>query len=317
MALPKPLTSQEKARFFDQLAALLNAGMSVQHSVTLAGQDCHASFQQHLQSVSVAVSAGQDFASTLALGRYFDRWTISLLRLAEYSGCLPQTCRQLALMFEAKIKRERLYRSARWSAIAIIWSLLIVIAVIFNRSPSGFIKPEFWLRSLAIGLLLVGISSAVSRYPRWGAQVWLRHLPVVGQLIQAHTLLDLAQLRLPLSCGISILTAVELLQEHMSDPVMRANLASAKRHLRIGQPLSHALQGKVPPLVIQILRTGEETGNLDTALEHLAEHYEREIEWRLNLLQASLRPLSLIALGSLVAAVGVRGISLLLNSLPD
>jgi type II secretory pathway component PulF len=98
---------------------------------------------------------------------------------------------------------------------------------------------------------------------------------------------------------------------------MKANLASAARQIRVGQPLSQSLQGKLPPVAIQIIRTGEETGNLDTALQNIAEYYERELELRLRLLESSLRPLGILALGGLVAAVGIRGITLLLNSLPD
>jgi type II secretory pathway component PulF len=83
------LTIQQKAWFFYQLAALLNSGITVQQSLTLAGKDGNPSFQRYLQQVSAAVGSSQDLASALALDRrYFDSWTISLIRLAEYSGSL-------------------------------------------------------------------------------------------------------------------------------------------------------------------------------------------------------------------------------------
>ncbi len=318
VALASGLKLQEKARFFYQLAALLNSGLTVQQSLNLAGKDCNRSFQGYLQTVSTVVDGGQDFASALAINsRYFDNWTISLIRLAEYSGSLAQICTQLATAAEAQQRWERLYRSVRLSAIALIWSLLTLGAVIFNRTPRGFTRPEFWLRSLAIALLLLAISFWASRYASSGSQQLVMKLPVFGKLVQARSLLHFAQLRLPLSCGVPILTAVDLVREHIPDPVMKANLASAARQIRVGQPLSQSLQGKLPPVAIQIIRTGEETGNLDTALQNIAEYYERELELRLRLLESSLRPLGILALGGLVAAVGIRGITLLLNSLPD
>jgi len=318
VALPNRLTIQQKAWFFYQLAALLNSGITVQQSLTLAGKDGNPSFQRYLQQVSAAVGSSQDLASALALDRrYFDSWTISLIRLAEYSGSLPHACTQLAIAFETRARQERLYRSVRLLAIATIWGLLILTAAIFNRTPTGLIKPEFWLRSLAIALLLLGISFLASCYSSQGSQQLAMNLPVLGKLIQARSLLDLAQLRLPLSCGVSILSAVELVREHIPDAVMKANLASSARQIRAGQTLSYSFEGKLPPIAMQMIRTGEETGNLDTALQNLAQYYEGELERGLRMLKSSLRTLSLLAIASLVAVVGIRGITVLLNSLPE
>ncbi len=318
MALSNRLTLQKEAWFFSQLAALLNSGMTVQQSLNLVARDCAPSFQRYLHHISAAVEGGLDFASALAVdSRYFDGWTISLIRLAEYSGSLPQTCNQLATAAEARARWKRLYRSVRLSAIASVWSLLILTAVILNPSPKGFIKPEFWLRSLAIALLLLAISFLASRYFRRGSQPWVMNLPILGRLIQARSLLYLTQLQLPLSCGVSLLTALELVREHIPDFVMRANLSRAARKIRAGQTLSRSLQGKLPPIAMQMIITGEETGNLDTALQNIAQYYEGELERRLSVLQSRLRPLSLLAIASLVAVVGIRGITLLLNSLPN
>ena len=317
MALPNSLTLQAKAQFFYQFAASLNSGLSVQQSLTLTRQNSPPAFQRYLQQVSMAMAAGQDLASALALNsHYFDRWTLSLIRLAEYSGSLPQTCRQLAIAAETQSRHRRLERSVRFSLVAIIWSLLILTAAILNPTPTGLFKPEFWLRSLAIALLLLGISFFLSRYSSQGSRQLAMKLPILGKLMQARSLLYLAELRLPISCGVSTLTAVELLKEHIPDPVMKSNLTRAARYIRIGQPLSLSLEGKIPAIATAMIRTGEETGNLDAALENLAQNYERELEQGLHWLQASLRPLSLVAIASLIAIVGIRGLTVLLNALP-
>ncbi|MBE9129906.1 MULTISPECIES: type II secretion system F family protein [unclassified Coleofasciculus] len=317
MALPNQLTSYQKAQFFFQFAALLDAGMTLEQSLTLTGKNLHPAFKQYLHYASTAVGTGQDLASVLALERrYFDLWTIALIRLAEYSGCLSQTCQMLASDAEAQGKRERLIESVKRSVIIAIWGLLVLTAAIFNPNATGIVKPEFWLRGLAIALLLWVMSFFVSRFssPVW--QQLIGKLPVLGKLIQARSLLYFAKLRLPLSCGISLLSALELLREHIPDSVMKSKLAFAARRTRIGQPLSHSLQGQLPPVAMQIISTGEQTGNLDTALQNLAQYYEGELERGLQLLQASLQPLSLLTIGSLIAVVGIRGISVLLNSLP-
>lgn len=317
MALLNRLTLQEKARFFQQLAALLNSGMTVPQSLNLAGRDCHLTFGRYLKTVSRAIDNGQDLADAMNLNSgYFDGWTISLIRLAEYSGSLAQTCSQLAIAFIAQAKRHRLYGSIRLSAIAIVWSLLILTAVIFNRTPMGFIKPEFWLRSLAIAFLLVLISFLTSRYLSRGS-FWVRSLPIVGRIIQSRSLIYLGQLQLPLSCGTPMLAAVELVREHIPDMVMRQNLSSAARKIRAGETLSSSLEGKLPPIATQMILTGEETGNLDMALHNVSQYYEGDLERRLGLIESSLRLLMILAIGSLIAAVGIRGMRLLFNLLPN
>jgi type II secretory pathway component PulF len=101
VALPNRLTVQEKARFFYQMAALLDSGLSLQQSLNLAGLDCSGWFRRYLQGLSLIVGSGQDLATAITLNDgYFDRWTVSLMRLAEYSGSLSQICTKLASNFE-------------------------------------------------------------------------------------------------------------------------------------------------------------------------------------------------------------------------
>jgi len=316
VALPNRLTFQEKARFFYQMRTLLDSGLSLQQSLSLAGQDCSASFRRYLQQLSLVVGSGQDLATAITLnGGYFDRWTISLIRLAEYSGSLAQICNNIAIASETQIRHKRLYSSLRFSTIVMVWSLLILTAVIFNRTPMGFIRPEFWLRSLLIALLLVLIGLLASRYLNRGSFL-VRKLPIVGRIAETRSLLYFAQLQLPLSCGVSVLAAVELLREHIPDRVMKVNLSSAARQIRAGKTLSRSLEGKLPPIALQMLHTGEETGNLETALQDINQYYENNLEQRLRSLENSLRVLGILAIALLVAAVAIRGIRLLLNSLP-
>ncbi|MEQ9367490.1 MAG: type II secretion system F family protein [Coleofasciculus chthonoplastes F3-SA18-01] len=312
------MTNRQNAQIFSQLAKLLNSGISLQQSLTLVGNDLNPAVKRYLQKVSLAVGSGQDFATALTCERrYFNRWTISLIRLAEYSGSLPQTCQMLAEDAEVQARQERLYGSVKRSAIAIIWGFLVLTAAIFNPNATGIIKPEFWLRGLAIALLLWVMIILVSRFssPFWLQLV--RRLPIFGKIVQARSLLYLAKLRLPLSCGVSILTALDLLRDHIPDTIMKGKLSWARRRVRMGQPLSQSLQGKLPPTALQMISTGEESGTLDRTLETLAQHYDSELEQRLRSLQVSLRVLSLVVMGSLVAVVGVRGISVLMDSFPE
>lgn len=283
--------------------------MTVQQSLNLVGNDSNPSFKRYLQQVSGAVGTGQDLASAIAVdSRYFDGWTLSLIRLAEYSGALAEVFQRLAKSASQQQRQQRLYRSVTIAALVTIWSLLVMIAVIFNPNPYGPVRLRFWLHGLGLGLLLVGVSILVSRYPGRSLPRLAAQLPGLGKVVQARSLLYFSELALPLSCGVPILTALDLVRQRLPDPVMAANLASAIKAIRTGETLSRSLQGKLPPLALQMIRTGEETGNLDAALQRLAEYYDGELERSLRQLQGILRPLSILAMGGLVAALGVRAI---------
>lgn len=326
MNLHIKLKNQEKAQFFQQFATLLNSGISVQQSLNLVNQDRNSPFGRYLQTVSAAVDSGQDLASALALdARYFDGWTISLIRLAEYSGSLAEIFGRLATAAEAKAKRERLYRSVGISAIALIWSLLVLAAALFKRNPQKLTHPGFWLCSFGLAVLLVGITLLNSRFPGRGLQRLAAQLPGLDKVMQARSLLYFTELSLPLSCGVPILAALELLRgseavtllaHRIPDPQMATHLAKASRQIRLGRSLSESLQSKLPPLAIQYICTGEETGNLDAALRKLEQYYQSDLEKRLRQLEGILRPLSLLAIGGLVLLVAIRAINSLINSLP-
>ena len=98
---------------------------------------------------------------------------------------------------------------------------------------------------------------------------------------------------------------------------MANSLAMAAQTVRNGASLSTSLTGKLPAVAMQIIRTGEESGTLDNALQHIADYYESELETRLRLLQNSMQLISLLMFGGLVAVVGIRSLTLIFNILPE
>jgi type II secretory pathway component PulF len=313
------LTRKEEASFFHQLAAMLNAGLSLQHSLAMAGKDCRSAFQQHLQQVSASIGTGQDLATALACPpRFFDGWTLSLIRMAEHSGALATICQQLALVAEQNQQRDRLYRSLGLATIALTFSLFALLTALVQRGTQFLTNPGFWF----LGLLLIGIvlaSFQAIRSPQTSPKLrqMLGNLPVLGKILQAQSMLYLSELALPLQCGVSMLAAIELVRGHVPDPALRSDLAKASRQIRAGHTLSHSLQGNLPSIAQQLIQTGEQTGNLDGMLQKLAEYYEGELERLLRQLQGLVRPLSNVAMGAIVLLAGIQTLNSLMNALPD
>lgn len=310
------MTLKEKARFFYQLAALLNSGMALAPSLNLAAGDSSAGVKKYWQQASEKVAAGESLAAALDRS-YFDSGTLGLLRLAEYSGFLPAACQQIFVATEKQQRHQQLYRGIELAAIATIWSLLLVLVAIFKLETQAFLRPIFWLYAVGLGGSLWGLSRLAERYWFLGWGKVIAVIPGVAKAIEARSLLYLADMALPLSCGIPILTALDLTRQHIPDPEIAAKLARASRQLRAGKTLSQSLENQLPTLALQMIRMGEETGHLDRGIQQIATYYEGELERSLQQFRAILRPISLLAMGSVVAVAGIWLIKLLQNSLPS
>lgn len=309
------LSSSEIVQFFQQFSTLLESGFSPSESLKMASRDGSTAFRRELKKASAAVAAGRDLAGALALSGYFDGWTTSLVRLAEHSGTVPETCRRLAVSIARQEQRDALVRQCQIAAMAIAWSLLLLVAASFKPTPQALLEPQFWLNglglALVVGLLGVWLDRVRSeRLNRLGQK-----LPVVGDILQARSLLFLGELELPLSCGVPITTALDLARSRYPDPAMARLLAIALSDLRSGHPLSHSLDGNIPDTALAIVRVGEETGNLDSALHQIAERYEGELERILQQLRGILFPLSVVTVGGVVALFAVASLLSLLSTM--
>lgn len=316
------MKTQEKVLFFTNLADLLQSGISLRQGLTLAGRESDRHFQCYLQGASRALRNGQDLASALTVrttaeGKrqtYFDPWTISVIRLAENQGTLVETCLILAEITETQGKWKTYSQSIRTSSLLALWSLLTLVAGILNQSMEALLHPMFWLQSGAIAILLWILAFSLPRY--FGPTLLKigRYIPLVRPFIEAYTLWYLSQLRLPLSCGMPILTALEWVQQQTPHVGIKKELAQIARQMRRGQTLSDSLQGRFPPVAIGFLRTGEETGELDQAWQQIGQYYQRELEKGLKFMASSLRLISILALSNLVVIVCIRGMFVLLNA---
>lgn len=302
----------ESARFFHQFAALLNAGIPVQQSLGMAGKDCSAGLQRVLKEASLKVEAGQDLATALE-GRspYFDAWTIALIRSAEYSGSLADTCERLAIAAETEVKRLRVYRSVMLHGTVILMGVLVLLSVVLPKEGMFYLTLGVALGALFFCARMATVGAGVVLY-----QV-MSKIPLLKGIAQARSLLYFTELELPLRCGVPLLQGLELIRSRLPDLELRQSLAIASRQIQAGQSLSQSLAGRLPSLALQMIRTGEETGNLDEMLSKLAAYYQSDLERQLKQLQATLRPLSILAGGVLVLLIGMQTISSLLNALPD
>jgi type II secretory pathway component PulF len=297
------LSLKQKALCFNQFAKTLNAGFSLAQSLRLVMVGMPQ--QPLLEKVTQQVDTGQTLTAALQGTHLFDAWTLSLIKTAEYSGGLPLICEKLAIAAETQQRRNRYRRSASFSFLILLAGTTVVLTTLAGL---GTIATLGWI------LLIDGLGILLLIAP--AAHPVRQQLPILSQFQETEAMLQLTQLSLPLTCGVSILAALELLNPHVPDPALRQLLQKAAKTVKTGRLLSQSLQGKVPDLVMQYVRTGEATGNLEQMFEKLAEHYDDRLETLLKRTQAILRPLSILGLGAIVLILGIQLLKQLITSLP-
>ncbi len=300
----KRMTPQQKAQFFSQLATLLNADVSLVDSLERIIGQSDSRLKRSLSKVSVAAALGEDLASALAHAPHcFDQWTICLIQVAQRTGNISETCYHLVTASQQQQRRQQLFRSVYTVAGTTVLFLLLLGGVLMYTS-------SFVLGSLIIIAILLIILGVIT------PQCALR-LPLIGSVWTAYSMLQFTELELPLRYGIPLLTALEIVRDHIPKSDMSASLTIALGQIPAGKTLAQSLEDRLPTVALQMIQTGQQTGHLDIAVQKLAAYYERDLERNLQLLQKILVPISLLAAGGLIAVLGAKAITSLFILLPD
>ena len=131
-------------------------------------------------------------------------------------------------------------------------------------------------------------------------------MPAVGSLIKkievtrfSHTLSSL------LAKGVPLLDALTIVKTTMSNRVMVELMDSVRQHLKQGKLISTALEGSnaFPKLAVQMIKLGEETGDLKNILDRLSITYDREVKVSIERLMALFEPILILVLGVIIAGI--------------
>jgi len=316
--------------FCRQFATMMQAGITVLQILKIQAQQSeNALLKGRLRDISLEVERGGDLAGAMEKhGDLFPQIIISMVKAGEAGGILDEVMDRLAIHFENQHDLEEKIRSATTYPIIVSCLAVVVMAVmVFFVLPQfadifdemGFEMPlltrallvfsafvtGYWY--IFIPLLLIAVL-ALRRYmgtPR-GRKQFDRlqlQLPIYGKIygtmIVARFSRTLATL---LASGVSLIQALELVEKVINNTALAGALIEARRVIRQGQALAMPLaaSGLFPPMLVEMVHIGEESGALDGMLERTADFYEGELTFVLDRLSAIIEPVMLIAVGLFV-----------------
>ncbi|WP_032093591.1 type II secretion system F family protein [Necropsobacter rosorum] len=326
-----------------QLAVLLQAALPLKNSLELMRQHCtNVALYQWLDGLIADLERGLRFSQALDnQARYFTYQERQLIKAGEMSGKLAQVCQQIArhkgraLALQRKLQKILLY-PLLVLAVSLILTLLLLIFIVpqfaqlyvgHNAALPAFTALLMYLsdglRQYVIQFLLLAVLSVLFLRLRLNSSrrlhLWknrlLASMPVLGEIIRLSRLVAFSRsLHLMLQAGVPLNQALQSFLPKIQswqvnnrpegDPVLTAEVDYMLQRINRGYAFSQSLGCRLfPPQARQMLRIGEQSGNLTMMLQHIAENYQQRLDHRIDLLSQMLEPLLMVIIGGLIGMI--------------
>jgi len=319
-----------------QFVSMTKAGVSILESLKmLCEQTENKRLQEALKEVRISVEKGETLADSMAEHpKVFPGIMVNMVAAGEASGSLEIAMDRVAIQLEKSHKTQAMVKKAMIYPVAVcIVAVIVTIIMLVKVIPSyesmfESLETELpWITQLYVNLshgiinywfiivpvliaIVLGIKSfaATDIGKHFFGKIALK-LPLVKTLIIKSASSMMARtLSTLIGAGVPLIEAVDIVSGVMNNVYFKEALKDAKEEITIGMPLSRPLQesGLFPPMVYQMIRIGEESGNTEDMLDKLADYYEEEVEMAVQSLMAAMEPMIIVVLaivvGGLIAA---------------
>jgi len=319
--------------FTRQLATMVDAGIAIVQSLqALADQTANKVMRDTIHDVCTRVEGGESFSEALQKHpKAFNRLYISMVAAGEKGGLLAEILARLATYLEnsdrlrKKVKTALMYPSAvTVVAICITTFLLVKVIPTFKDIYAGFgaalpgpTQFMITLSDIVKHYLLLLIGGAILGIWGWfyfiktkpGREFWDGRrikLPVFGAIAHKICLARFTRTLASLvRSGVPILEVLQIVSQTVGNVVMEKAIKTAAIDIERGEGISAAL-GKnpiFPSMVIRMMSAGEQTGNIDTMLERVANFLDEEIESTLSGLMSLIEPMLIVFLGVVIGGM--------------
>lgn len=330
----------ERMLFARYFALMLRAGLDVKRSLAaLQEQTRNKPLRQALESIYQGVEKGQTLADSMqSFPNAFPVLFVSFVRVGEATGRLQESLEILAAQLDKEYKLRRavrgglLYPAVILTALfAVGFAMMVFVVPRLVEVFDGFdvelplmtrvliaisaVFESYWYLILIGMAALVGLFFALMRVKSIKDAVMhsLLFIPIIGPIMQKVNLARFSRnLSSLLQSGVSFIQALQILGNNTPHPSYAKIFAAAEEHVKQGKVLSGFLadfQRLFPPLVTNVIKVGEETGELDKVLKEVALFYEGEVDQTMKNLTSIMEPILMVLIGLAVGALAISVIS--------
>ncbi len=323
----------ERMLFTERLALLLDTGVSLLEALkAMQAQTEDARLDAILRSLADALNEGQSFSA--ALSRHpemFSQTYVSLVTSAEEGGFLPQVLLQLHSMDEKHVQmRSAIVSALSYPAFLIVFSIAVVIFVLvvifpkfhdlFESMHGDLPRPTLVLMFVSDFLRNYWLPTALAAGAGlWWLLAWLRtpagtllvdtlkmRTPLVKDIfLQIYLSQTLGAIGMSLANGVPAAVALKASQDVVKNALFARFLEGVRVHVNEGRGVAAGFNESalIPPMVRQMIATGEQTGNLAKVMTRVADFYARELGRRIALFAKAIEPIMLLVMGVVVGMI--------------
>jgi type IV pilus assembly protein PilC len=332
---PRRVTKNEIIYVTSQLAVMVDTGITL--SAALGGilsQEQNPSLRRVLADLKSVVESGDDFSTALAkYPKLFDKTYISLVRASEATGTLGEMLDRIAGYLRKELDTRHKVRAAlAYPTVMMVVAAAVTIFLLTYVLPK--FTPLFNRRGIQLPsstVFMMGLSNVLIEYwPFWlagcvalaagfffgkrteqGKQIWdgfKIHAPLSGAMLRKVIISrSIRTLGTMVASGVPVLDAIRLCAD------VAGNFYYERLWLRVldqvtgGKQICEALAGNplFPPMLVQMISTGEETGKLDIVLERVSTYYDHEVESSLKTVTSMIEPIMITIMGVVVGGIAM------------
>ena len=330
--IARPFGQAELMRFTRQLAILINAGVPILECLEiLHKQEQNMVLKRVVKNVSIQVEEGKSLFDALSNQQGFNKLYCSLVKAGESAGILDSILNKLAEFLEKQEKLKKQVKSALTYPVIVV---IVGVLVIFGLMT--FVVPQFvgmlqesnqeipWVTQTVIDvsdffrnytlLLIAGIVAGSMFFVNFiktkeGKTQWDRftmRAPLFGMLIIKGNLGAFTRtLSTMLAAGVPIIDSLEICIDTLDNTQIAKDLTKVRQAVIEGKSITEPLSriSYFPPLVTQMMKVGESTGNLDSMLVKVADVFQEEVEELVANLTKLIEPIILVVLGGIIGFV--------------
>ncbi|MGH7849099.1 MAG: type II secretion system F family protein [Thermodesulfobacteriota bacterium] len=331
------ISTRDLVIFTRQLSTMIDAGLPLVRGLDIiASQHPNQKFKQIIVRVKEDVEAGSTFSDSLAKHpKVFSNLYTQLIKAGETGGVLDVILQRLASYLEKmdtikrKIKGAMIYPAVVISVAIMVLAIVIIFVVpVFAEmfKDMGTTLPaltqvvvdiSFFTRhnilyiliAIAAIFFLTGFSYSKSYKMRRLFDAFLLKLWLVGPLLLKTIIARFCRTLATLTAGgIAILDGLEITAKASGNIITEEAILEARKGISEGQMLAEPLMARpklFPPMVVQMISVGEQTGALEDMLNKIADFYEEEVDIAVASLLSALEPLMITVLGATVGVIVV------------
>jgi type IV pilus assembly protein PilC len=328
-------SGRDLALFSNQFSTVLESGIPLVRGLRgLAADSSSRPLARALSSVSEKIEQGASLSD--AMGGHpeaFNTMYVSMIRAGERAGTLDQIVAQLAIYLEKVDAIRTKVRSAMvYPAFVTIFVLLATLFLLLEIVPtfadvyrqmgqdlptmtrlvvtaSDLVREQAILVALQLGALALAVALlARTRNGRYLLDAMILRLPIFGTLIRKAVMSRFARtFGILVKSGLPIMESLDMVAGAAGNQVVVRAVSQAKQQVAGGRGLTEAFRatGKFPEMVLQLMATGEDSGNLDTMLLKASDFYDRQVEAAASGLASLIEPVMVVLVGGMIGFIVV------------